>query len=303
MTKIAEKLSTKKLIKRIIICIVAICLAPIAVFQLYIFIIMLSGRFAMDDDFGKNIIVPPDMKVETVGKTNIWDVNDLSDLMYPIQGLDEINAIVFTKFGHPQKDLILRYFSTNSQWKLLTTNPGDLIAVKRRIQDLNYETSYLNFANKNDKTADKLIKEGAFDFLLKQNLPSSTEIDLSILPRFSVREGPSELKVHRREADVGGYYCVDAFINPGEYGCSSVKLFEATKNTPIKDMSQDKCEHIGWSRDQDKKYFFGQCIKVYAGRQAWTYPARFEIWFQPVDKTKEPQKLIEKIYSISGWSH
>lgn len=100
----------------------------------------------------------------------------------------------------------------------------------------------------------------------------------------------------------GGIYFVYAHVNPGEPGYAYLKVFEATKNTPLSAsrMPERSTEFIGWSDKTNDQFLYNSEITVYEGDWEVYYPARFELWFVP-DSGKPERKLIEKIFKIEGW--
>jgi hypothetical protein len=127
------------------------------------------------------------------------------------------------------------------------------------------------------------------------------------MPAFSIRKGPSELKVDR-ENSLGsiGVYHVYAFINPGEEGYAHLKVFEATKNISLDDhtvahSNGSDIEYTGWSDNPEEKFFYSS---YFSFDQISGCAVRFELWFKPSDTNKPERKLIEKIYSgIEGHYH
>lgn len=100
----------------------------------------------------------------------------------------------------------------------------------------------------------------------------------------------------------GGIYHVRAFVNPGEAGRAYLKVFEATRNTPLSTgrIPERSTVRIGWSANP-RELFRYQCeMTVYEGDWGNYYPARFELWFIP-DTGGSERKLVEKIFRIEGW--
>lgn len=100
----------------------------------------------------------------------------------------------------------------------------------------------------------------------------------------------------------GGVYRVLAYVNPGEAGLAYLKVFEATRNTPLSESRLPKrsTQQLQWSADPDEKFLYNARITVYEGDWGTYYPARFELWFVPKSGAPE-RKLIEKIFKIEGW--
>ena len=122
--------------------------------------------------------------------------------------------------------------------------------------------------------------------------------DRNLMPRESVKRAAPELYL------VGGMgiYLVYAYVNPGEEGHAYLKVFEATKNTPLSTsrIPQRSTEYTGWSDDPGEVFFYDTEITVYEGDWGVYYPARFELWFVPASGTPE-RKIIEKTFKIEGW--
>lgn len=125
--------------------------------------------------------------------------------------------------------------------------------------------------------------------------------DRKLVPEFSIRMGEPALKV--LAGMQGGIYGVEAFVNPGESGKCFLRVFEATRNTPLSEarMRGPSTEYTGWSDNPKETFFYSSEIIVYEGDWGNYYPARFELWFEPADKSKPKRKLIEDTYKICGW--
>jgi hypothetical protein len=112
----------------------------------------------------------------------------------------------------------------------------------------------------------------------------------------------SEPKIELANGMQGGIYQVRAFVNPGEAGKVYLKVFEATRNTPL---SEDRIKpisisQIGWSSNPKEMFRYQSEITVYEGDWGTYYPGRFELWFVP-ESGKPERKLIERIFRIEGW--
>lgn len=147
------------------------------------------------------------------------------------------------------------------------------------------------------------LVKAELDRLAKSPIAVSRGFDPSIMPAFSIHRGVSSMEV--REQSQGGNYCVDAFVNPGEPGKCFLKVFEATRNARLSEVatSHDSVEYVGWSDDPSEKFFFNCMIFVNEGNWSTFFPARFELWFEPSDKSKPQRKLLERIYRICGWEN
>jgi hypothetical protein len=100
----------------------------------------------------------------------------------------------------------------------------------------------------------------------------------------------------------GGIYQVRAYVNPTEKGYVYVKVFEATRGTPLsaESLGPGSLEYAGWSDDPHETFFYNTEVTVYEGDWGTFYPARFELWFVPVSGGPE-RKLLERIFRIEGW--
>lgn len=130
----------------------------------------------------------------------------------------------------------------------------------------------------------------------------SRGFDPHLMPAFSMGLNKAELKVRNSDSG-GGIYFVDAFVNPGESGKTYLKVFEATRNTRLSAdrVSKDSLEYIGWSNNSRESFFYDSLIRIDEGNWHTFYPARFELWFQPSDKSKPERKLLERTFRICGW--
>ena len=124
--------------------------------------------------------------------------------------------------------------------------------------------------------------------------------DPSLLPPESVKSGAAE--IHIENGMQGGIYFVSAYVNPGEPGYAYLKVFEATKNTPLSTgrIPERSTAYLGWSANPQEQFFYNSEIIVYEGDWGVYYPARFELWFVP-DSGKPERPLVEKIFKIEGW--
>ncbi len=109
-------------------------------------------------------------------------------------------------------------------------------------------------------------------------------------------------EIHLAKFMQGGIYQVRAFVNPGETRRAYLKVFEATKNTPLSAdrIQQRSISRIGWSTNLSEKFRYQSEITVYEGDWGTFYPARFELWFAP-DSGNSERKLVDRIFRIEGW--
>jgi hypothetical protein len=140
------------------------------------------------------------------------------------------------------------------------------------------------------------------DRLNASTIAASQGFDPSLMPAFSVGRGQPDMKLIKSEAG-GGIYFVDAFVNAGEPGKTFLKVFEATRNTKLSEasVSKDSLEYVGWSDNRYETFFYESLICIDEGNWQIFYPARFELWFQPSDRSKPERKLLERTYKICGW--
>ena len=136
--------------------------------------------------------------------------------------------------------------------------------------------------------------------LSKSGAVKKAGFDPALLPPESMKKGPPEMYLVKGMQ--GGIYQVYAYVDPGEAGRVYLKVFEATKNTPLstRRVRERSTEYIGWSDDPKELFFYNTEITVYEGDWGVYYPARFELWFRPASGKPE-RKLLEKIFKIEGW--
>jgi len=122
--------------------------------------------------------------------------------------------------------------------------------------------------------------------------------DPALMSVESVRTGPADIVLFGG----GGIYNVSAYVNPAERGHVYLKVFEATRNTPLSAarLGPRSIEYTGWSGNPGETFFYDTEITVYEGDWGTYYPARFEVWFVPASGGAE-RKLVEKIFRIEGW--
>lgn len=146
----------------------------------------------------------------------------------------------------------------------------------------------------------KLIEE-ELTALWRSDVARSRGFDPGLMPTESVNRRDPMLELVQGLSG-GGIYEVYGYANPGEQGVVYLKVFEATKNTPLSErrILEKSTEHIGWSDDPDEVFFYNSEVTVYEGDWGVYYPARFEFWFAPASGDPE-RKLAERIYMIEGW--
>jgi len=100
----------------------------------------------------------------------------------------------------------------------------------------------------------------------------------------------------------GGIYHVRAYVNPGESGRAYLKVFEATKNTPLSadSIASRSTAVVRWSLDPTQRFIYEREVTVFEGSWGIFYPARFELWFIP-DAGAPERKLVEETFRIDGW--
>lgn len=119
-------------------------------------------------------------------------------------------------------------------------------------------------------------------------------------PAAGARHGKPELELAKGMQ--GGIYQVRAFVNPGEAGRVYLKVFEATRNTPLSAdrIPERSLAQMGWSANPEELFRYQSEVAVYEGDWGNFYPGRFELWFIPGTGAPE-RKLIERIFRIEGW--
>lgn len=103
---------------------------------------------------------------------------------------------------------------------------------------------------------------------------------------------------HQALSISGGYgiYKVYGLVNPGEPGWMTLRVFEATKNTPLsaEEVLRRSNERIGWSKTSADKFYYQSEVTIYEGDWGTFYPARFELWFSP-DSGGPARKVAERM--------
>jgi len=141
---------------------------------------------------------------------------------------------------------------------------------------------------------------GELQSVLSSPVARQRGFDPALMPSESIRTGGPE--IHIANGIQGGIYFVYAYVNAGEPGFAYLKVFEATRNTPLSTsrVPEQTTEYLGWSDDAKEQFFYNVEMTVYEGDWGVYYPARFELWFVP-DSGKPERKLVEKIFKIEGW--
>jgi hypothetical protein len=136
--------------------------------------------------------------------------------------------------------------------------------------------------------------------VLSSSQSKRNDFDRSLLPPGSVKKGDADLNITNDMQ--GGIYLVFAHVNPGEAGYAYLKVFEATKNTPLSahGVKESSRKLMGWSNIREEKFHYNSSVTIFEGDWSTYYPARFELWFVP-DTGEKERKLIEKIYKINGY--
>ena len=117
------------------------------------------------------------------------------------------------------------------------------------------------------------------------------------------RAGRVESDIWIENGMQGGMYNVFAHVNAKEAGFAYLKVYEATKNTPLSSHSiKAKSKKVmDFSEDNNNlKFLYERSITIYEGDWGVYYPARFELWFVP-DSEQDERKLIEQIFKVEGW--
>lgn len=99
-----------------------------------------------------------------------------------------------------------------------------------------------------------------------------------------------------------GIYYYNVWYKADRKGKLFLKAFELTQN---KELSHFPIFHspiiIDTISNNYKKYYPRRTFIIKEGDKNEFYAARFELWFEPFDKSKSI-KLMEKIYKIEGWT-
>ena len=161
-----------------------------------------------------------------------------------------------------------------------------------------YEIS-INAARPFTQLAIKQVEEELIA-VLSSPLSKKDDFDRSLLPPGSIKKGDANIYI--TNGMQGGFYFVFAHINPGEAGYAYLKVYEATRNTPLSahGVKERSRKLMGWSNIREEKFHYNSRVTIFEGDWGTYYPARFELWFVPDSGGKE-RKLIEKIYKIEGY--
>jgi len=120
-----------------------------------------------------------------------------------------------------------------------------------------------------------------------------------LLPEGSIlMKGAASIELSGR----AGIYNARIRCNPGAPGRVYLKAFEITHNERL---SNDRLktatnEWIGWSNDPTELFLSETHFTIYEGDWGQYYGARFEVWFEPDDRSAE-RKLLERNFKIEGW--
>jgi hypothetical protein len=138
------------------------------------------------------------------------------------------------------------------------------------------------------------------NMVLNSPTVTATGFDTSLMPPESL--GPKQPGIAVVKGMQGGIYLVYAYVNPGTEGHVYLKVYEATRNTPLsaERLKPRSVEYTGWSESPEQTFFYNTEVTVYEGDWGTFYPARFELWFVPGAGGPE-RKLIEKVFRIEGW--
>jgi hypothetical protein len=117
---------------------------------------------------------------------------------------------------------------------------------------------------------------------------------------FSISEYENELEI--TSGLQGGIYNLFGFVNPGQAGYVYIKAFEATQDIPLSsnDLETQTREYVGFSGNNNEKFLYNSYFIISEGSWGNYYPARFELWFVPLDDEPE-RKIAEDIFLIEGW--
>lgn len=101
----------------------------------------------------------------------------------------------------------------------------------------------------------------------------------------------------------GGIYTYDVYIGKIEKGEVYLKAFEITQNDPLSSQNLAFNSKIAVENPTQtiEKFSIEGDFTIYEGDWDKYYGSRFELWFQPADKTKPERLLMTKNYIIQGW--
>lgn len=121
-----------------------------------------------------------------------------------------------------------------------------------------------------------------------------------ILPEGSVLKGAASIELTK--SFQGGLYNARIRCNPRAPGRVYLKAFEITHNDRLSEDELKKAtnEWVGWSNDPTELFLSETHFTIYEGDWEQYYGARFEVWFEPDDRSAE-RKLLERNFKIEGW--
>jgi len=122
----------------------------------------------------------------------------------------------------------------------------------------------------------------------------------TLMPANTVRSGQPVLQVE--DGIQPGIYAVRAWVNPQQEGYVYVKVFHAQTGEALsaEAIALRSREYTGFSREENRLFFYSCEVTVYEGDWDHSYEARFEVWFQPEDSGLE-RKLVETTRQVFGW--
>jgi len=137
--------------------------------------------------------------------------------------------------------------------------------------------------------------------VLNSNAMTTAEFEQEMIKAGRAKKTEEDIWI---ENDIqGGMYNVYAYINAQEAGYAYLKIFEATKNTPLSiyDIALHSKKTMNFSKNANLKFLYKCLITINEGNWGVYYPARFELWFVP-DSGKEERKLLDQIFKVEGWT-
>lgn len=119
----------------------------------------------------------------------------------------------------------------------------------------------------------------------------------SQLPEVSLRESADEPPMEIGEGIQDGIFMIRGYINPGEFGYTTIRAFDADTGTGIEASRNENetLEYVGWSSSPRKRFFFESEFTVFGG--GIEKRIRFELWFHG----RQERKLLETTRTVKTW--
>ncbi len=121
-----------------------------------------------------------------------------------------------------------------------------------------------------------------------------------LMPKDGVKEGKPTIEIEDLMHD--GFYNVSAWVNPGVKGKVYFKVINIKTGESVSEdrVTLQSTEYMGWSAKAETLFRYNANFIVYEENADSFYDARFEMWVQPSDGSKE-KKLLETTHKINSW--